>query len=194
MRIAGLVERDRARALRAVRMLAAGVDFEFADHRPPACVFGQHPFDGEAQQAVGMARAQPRRGLFAQAARIAAVAAVEFVGFFVAGQPHFVGVDNDDKIADIEMRRIHGLVLSCQAMGDGGGEATERAPVGVEQKPLAPDLGRAQMAGFVDGEIARFHKRRIITRRRFESKRPAAAQLTAIWRKTKSTTAKSSRR
>jgi hypothetical protein len=64
------------------------------------------------------------------------------IGELVAGQLHLGGVDDDDVVAAIDMRREGRLVLAAQPIGDDAGEAAENQAVGVDDDPLLDDLGR----------------------------------------------------
>ena len=49
----------------------------------------------------------------------------------------FLGVDDDDKIAGIEVRRIDGFVLPAQNIGDLRGQTAQDGAVGINHVPLA---------------------------------------------------------
>ena len=52
--------------------------------------------------------------LFAQSAFVAAVAAIQLLVFLAAGQLDRAGVDDDDVIAGVDVRRVNRLVLALQ--------------------------------------------------------------------------------
>ncbi len=58
-----------------------------------------------------------------------------------AGQLHLLGVDDDDVVAAVDVRRKGGLVLAAQPVGDDGRETPEDDVLGVDQKPAVGDLG-----------------------------------------------------
>ena len=62
---------------------------------------------------------------------------VALVDELVSGHPHLRGVHDDDEIAGVAVRRVLGLPLPAQRVGDLGGEAPEHGAVGVEQQPVA---------------------------------------------------------
>ena len=62
---------------------------------------------------------------------------VFLVGFFLAGHADFFGVDDDDKVTGVEMRRINGLVFAAQNVGDLHGQTAKNRAVGINNMPLA---------------------------------------------------------
>src|SRR5437763_16997043 len=75
-------------------------------------------------------------GLGTDAAGIAGVAVVDLVGLLVAGHTELGGVDDDDEVAGIDVRRVNGLVLAAQSEGSFAGYPTEHLVGGVNHKPL----------------------------------------------------------
>src|SRR5690606_21531717 len=73
---------------------------------------------------------------------VAAVAVVLLVFGLVAGDAKLRGVDHDDEVAGVDVRREFGLVLAPQAQGDLGGQPTEHLVAGVDDEPVALDLVR----------------------------------------------------
>ena len=55
----------------------------------------------------------------------------------LAGHNDLLGIDNDYEIAGVHVRRINGLVLSAQNIGDLRSEAAQDRAVGVNHVPLA---------------------------------------------------------
>src|SRR5690606_37036630 len=82
------------------------------------------------------------------AARIAGVAVVDLVVGLVAGDADLVGVDDDDEVAGVDVRRVDGLVLAAQAEGDFTGHPSEDLVGRVNHKPLMRHLGRLGAEGF----------------------------------------------
>ena len=64
-----------------------------------------------------------------------------FVELF-ARQHHLIGVDDDDVIAGVNMRRKGGLVLAAQKHGDLRRQAAQHHPFRVDHIPSALDAGR----------------------------------------------------
>src|SRR6202000_776268 len=51
-----------------------------------------------------------------------------------------LAVDDDDEVARVGVRRVLGLELAAQGVGDAGREAAERLALGVDDVPAALDL------------------------------------------------------
>src|SRR5262249_11854621 len=93
------------------------------------------------------------------AAGIAGVVVEHLVAQLVAGHLHLGGVDDDDVVAAIHVRRVGRLVLAAQAVGDDAGETAENDAVGIDHEPLLGDLGGLggiglHAAGLVPGRRA----------------------------------------
>ena len=61
---------------------------------------------------------------------------VGFPGFLLAGEANLLGVDNDNKIAGVNVRCKHGFVLSAKNIGDFYGDAAQYLIVRVDQMPV----------------------------------------------------------
>jgi hypothetical protein len=64
------------------------------------------------------------------------------VGGLVAGQGDLGGVDDDDEVATVDVRREGGLVLAAEQRRNGHGEATEHDVGGIDHMPVPGDLAR----------------------------------------------------
>src|SRR5262245_10579207 len=80
-------------------------------------------------------------GALLDAAGKAGVVAEDLVGQLVAGHLHLGGVDDDDVVAAVHVRRVGRLVLAAQAVGDDAGKTAENDAVGIDDIPLLGDLG-----------------------------------------------------
>ena len=76
------------------------------------------------------------------------MAVIDLVLALVAGEHDLFGVDDDDVVSAIDMRRVDGLVLALEAGGDQGREATDDEAFGINHDPLL--LHRAGFATNVD--------------------------------------------
>ena len=63
-----------------------------------------------------------------------------FVVGLALGEHDLVGVDDDDVVAGVDVRREDRLVLAAEDAGDLGGETAEDHALGVDDVPLAGDL------------------------------------------------------
>ena len=57
----------------------------------------------------------------------------------VAGDTNLLGVDDDDVVAGVDVRRVFRLVLAAQAASDFGGQAAERLVSRIDDIPVACD-------------------------------------------------------
>ena len=97
----------------------------------------QHALDGLFDDALGeLALEDLARRALLDAAGIARVAVVDLVVVLIAGEDDLVGVDDDDVVTAIDVRRVDGFVLALEARGDESGEPADDETVGVDQDPL----------------------------------------------------------
>ena len=133
------LQRQFGRLLRFMRMFGAGVDFKFAEHHAPEFVFRQHAahriFDDARRVFVDHFL---KRCAF-DAAGMPGMPPIHFVVCLVAGERNFGGVDDDNIIAGVDMRRIFGLMLAAQPACDLGRQPPEHLILGVNHKPFAFD-------------------------------------------------------
>jgi hypothetical protein len=73
---------------------------------------------------------------------------VDLVVGLVAGDPDLLGIDDDDEITGIDVRRVDGLVLAAQTEGDFTGHPAENLIGCVNHKPLMRHLSRFGAEGF----------------------------------------------
>ena len=102
---------------------------------------------------------------------------VELVVELLARDRHLLGVDDDDEVAGVDVRRVLRLVLAAQRVGDARRETPEGLALGVHELPLALDL-----AGF---RVPGLHVRRKSggpgVRRRRSVAKPARKSLAPPW-------------
>ena len=125
------------RLLGLVRVLRAGVDLQLPQLLAREAVAGQHALDRLADHLLGPALEHLAEGARPQAPGIAAVAVVELVVQLVAGDPDLGGVDHDHEVAGVAVRRVLGLALAAQRVGDLGREPAEGLALGVDHVPVA---------------------------------------------------------
>src|SRR4051794_16509958 len=107
-----------------MRMLRTGVDAEAAHLLTAERAAGDHALDRLLDDALGEAAAQARaQALALDAARKAGVPVEDLLLVLAAGQADLLGVDDDDVVTAIDVRRERGLVLAAQAAGDDRGES-----------------------------------------------------------------------
>lgn len=104
-------------------MLSSFIHKELLDHLTAQAVLGQHPFDAEFDDAdrAGINHLFGSTGLLA--AGIARVGLVFLLRQLVAGEADFSGIEHDDIIATVNVRRVRGLMLAAKHVGDLGEKA-----------------------------------------------------------------------
>jgi hypothetical protein len=136
--------RQRAvdRLLRGVRVGRAGVDPQLLQHRAAEPVLREHAPHRQLDDALGRAAHEALEGLRADAARVAGVPVVELVLALAQRDVELGGVDHDDVVAHVDVRRPDRLVLAPQQRGDLGRDAPEALALGIDDEPRALDVGR----------------------------------------------------
>ena len=125
-----------------MRVLSTGIDAQFrvllASQR---AFFRQHAlhghFDGAFREAAGKDFAGRGR---LDAARVAGVAVVDFVGQLVAGELCFLRIDHDDMVTGIDVRSKVRAVLAAQALGDVRSKTSDNDISRVDHDPLILDV------------------------------------------------------
>src|SRR5262245_30859380 len=156
-------EIESARVLRRVRVRLALVDLEVAHLAPrQRAVLLHHALDRAHDHALGEAALEGRaRRLLLDAADMAGVPVEAAVVELAAGQPHLLGVDDDDVVAAVDMRRERRLVLALEPHGDDRREPAEHDPLRIDQQPLLALAGRLGREG-----CGRLHENALPTRPR----------------------------
>ena len=95
-------------------MLGAGVDLQFLDHGVAERALRKHALHSDFEGTARVLGLHFLEGRFIHAARIAGVAVVGLLAGFFGRELDFVGVDHDDVVARIDVRREFGLVLAAQ--------------------------------------------------------------------------------
>src|SRR4051794_7682141 len=100
--------------LGGVGVLGTAVDAEPLELLATERSLGQHAAHGQANHALGVAGEQVLEGLRPDPARVARVAVVGLVGELARADGQRRGVDDDDVVAAVEVRRPGRLVLAPQ--------------------------------------------------------------------------------
>ena len=117
-------------------MIGASINFQFGQQLIAEAVFGDHAFDRVGDQLFRVLGADlGHRGEFLSPFP-AGIRHEKLSIFFVACERNFLGIDDYDKIARVEVRSINGLVLSPQKIGDLHGKPPENGAVRVNHVPF----------------------------------------------------------
>src|SRR6476619_971618 len=95
-----------------------------------------HPADRAFNQQFRMALPTGANVLGFVSPDVSREAHVAFLFFFLAGEPNFFGIDDDNEVAGIDMGGIDGLFLSAEKIGCLDGHLTEHLIIGVDDPPL----------------------------------------------------------
>src|SRR5919198_4511486 len=134
------VDLQGLRRLGLVRMVGSGIDLELRQLLAGEAVAGKHPLDRLADHLGRPALQLIAKWPALEAAGIAGMAVVELVVELVAGDMDLFGVNDDDEVARIDVRRVLRLRLAAQRVGDLGRQAAQGLPLGVDEVPAALDL------------------------------------------------------
>lgn len=107
-------------------MIRSGVDLELAAHLAAELVLGEHALHGTFDDGLGTTLAQRVEGFGLDAARIPGMAILDLALALARGDSHLLGVDDNNEIAAIDMRRVRGLVLAAEPGCHLGSETAER--------------------------------------------------------------------
>ena len=126
----------------SVRMLGAGIDAKIAELDAGQRTARQHPLDRLFHHPLRkLALEDGLRRPLLDAADKAGVMIVDLLVALLAGQHDLVGVDDDNVVTVVDVRRVGRLVLAAQPHGRDGGEPADHEAGGVDQNPFLLDLG-----------------------------------------------------
>ena len=133
-------------------MVAAGIYLKFAKHRPSEWSFGKHPAHGTLQKSLRMFRRGARLLPSVRSNRpdnrngdntLCRVPAAAHANFF--------GIDNNDKIAGIQMRRKTRFVFAAQTMRHKRSQPPQNRAIGIIQQPVAPNVAAFDGGSIMNG-------------------------------------------
>jgi hypothetical protein len=123
--------------LSGVRVFVALVHFQLGHEHAAEPVFRNHAPNGVSDQFFRVAGPHLGDGSVFFATFPAGIGHELLVRLLLAGDKHLLGIDNDDKIAGIQVGGIDRLVLSTKDVGDLGGKAAQDGAVGINHMPFA---------------------------------------------------------
>src|SRR5690606_1471565 len=137
--------------LSGVRMLGASIDLELLGHGVTQRTLGQHALDGLLERTTGKTLLHFLEVRFSDTARIPRVTVVLLVLRLRTGHDDIGGVDHDDIVARVNVRRKFWLVLSTQTVCDFAGHTPEDFALSVDHVPVTLDFMRLGHKGLHDG-------------------------------------------
>jgi hypothetical protein len=120
-----------------VRVLVAGVNKQFLVHFTAQAILRQHAFDGPFDNGVGAAAEEVLGDLFLLSTGITGEVDVDFVFQFVTREDDLLGVNDNDKVAAIDVGGVVGFVLAPEDGGNFGTHATNGLISTVHDIPVA---------------------------------------------------------
>ena len=120
-------------------MLRTGIHMQVAVESSTKTVFRKHATDGVFEDAFGVFGEYLFRGGLALAAGISGIALVDFVGHLLAGEDNFLGIDDDDVVAAVNVRSEARFGLASQDVGHAGGQTTYGLVLGINEHPFLLD-------------------------------------------------------
>ena len=113
------------------------INSEFFQHRSAQAVFGKHALHGFIDSEIALFGQQFLIRNFFQAADVAGVIPIEFIFRLLSRQDHFIGVDDDDEIARIDVGGKGGFIFSAEHGRYAGCETAEWNSRGIYDIPLS---------------------------------------------------------
>ena len=123
-----------------MRMLDAGVDFQFGELSGAESGVGEHSFDRTLYDCRRTALSERFQGFLFETVRKSGMPRINFLSFFLAGDFDFFGIDNDDEITRVNVGRELRLILASQDVGDSGSQTAKGLAFGVNDEPFISDV------------------------------------------------------
>src|SRR5262245_3132352 len=117
-------------------MIRGRVDLQLAIHRLAEFRLREHAADGFLHETNRLPRADDLRAFLAKPAFVPGVPAIDLLLVLASGQTDAGGVNDDDVVASIEIRKPGGLVLALQDACGAGRDAPQHLTVRVDKVPL----------------------------------------------------------
>ena len=120
-----------------MRMFRARVDLELSGHLFAQRIFRQHALNGLGQHVrrVFLMKMFCRNRF--QSSGVTGMVCISFCAHLVAAQVNLLGIDDDDMIAGIDVRREGRLVFAPQHDCHAGRQASKRFAIGIHDIPFA---------------------------------------------------------
>ncbi|MFT6865108.1 MAG: hypothetical protein ACJAVK_003681 [Akkermansiaceae bacterium] len=134
------LERDRLRVLSFMRVGFTCVDLELLHLGGPKLALGDHAFDGPLEDEFGTALAHFGRSFDGLTTDVTGVTCVDLVLFLAPGEAGVLGVDDDDEVTGIDVRREDGLMLPAKEAGSLHGDFSDDLVLGINDVPSTLDV------------------------------------------------------
>lgn len=116
-------------------MLGASVDFKFFDHRAAKFVTWKHALDCVFDNEFGLFGAHFAHAGVAFATHPARVKHVVFVSVLLASDLDLLGIDDDDEVTSVRVRRVGRLMATTEHVGNFYGYAAKCLIGSIDDEP-----------------------------------------------------------
>jgi len=124
------------RLLCSMRMLDAGVDFQFRELSGAESGVGEHSFNCTLDDCRRTALSQRLQCFLLEAVREAGMSRIKLLCFFLACHFDLFGIDDDDEIPGVNVGSELRLGFASQDVSDSGGETAQGFAFGIYYKPF----------------------------------------------------------
>lgn len=121
-------------------MKIAAINFQFPVNRAAEFGVGDHPADRALDEQFRVTGPSRFHVFGFMPAHISGKTHERFLVLFLAREPHFFGVDHDDEIAGIDVRRVDRFFFAAQKVRGFHGDTAEDLVLGVNDPPFAWDF------------------------------------------------------
>jgi len=131
----------RLRLLGFVLVVRTSIDLELAKLGSPKAGVRDHPADSALDEQLGPTGPDLAGSFDLLPSDVSGVTGVDFLGLLVPTELNLLGVHDDDMVTSVDMRGEDGLVLATQEFGSLHSHLAEDLVGGVNDVPLAFDIG-----------------------------------------------------
>ena len=131
---------DRLGLLGFVRVGVTGVDLELFHLGGSKLILGNHSLDRPLENEFGTTLSDLGRSLNGLAADVTGVTGVDFVLFLGPGEAGVFGIDDDDEVTGVNVRRKDRLVLSAEKTGCLHSDFADDLVLGINDVPGTLDV------------------------------------------------------
>jgi hypothetical protein len=120
-------------------VLGTGIHMKVAIELVAKTILRKHSADGVFENALGMAGENLSGSGLTLTARITGVTLINLVGHFLPGEDDFLGIDDDNVVAAVDVRGEARLGLATEDVGNTGGQASYGLILGINEHPFLLD-------------------------------------------------------
>jgi hypothetical protein len=121
-------------------MRIAAINFQLSIYAAAQSIVWNHSADSALDQQFGMPHPARPDILRFVATYVSRKTHERFLFFFLSGEPHFLRIDDDDKVACIDVWRENGLFFAAQQIGRLYRDFSKDLVARVDEPPFARDF------------------------------------------------------